>query len=109
MSGLVPEPLRGDVYQLLGCEKCQTACPLNRFEPEEPVSYPLVELLSGSALPQLRQLVGPNMARLMRVKAQAALYAANTGQKEALPELSKLMDCGAEPAAAHAAWALMRL
>jgi len=109
LSGLVPEPLRGDVYQLLGCEKCQTACPLNRFEPEEPVSYPLVELLSGSALPQLRQLVGPNMARLMRVKAQAALYAANTGQKEALPELSKLMDCGAEPAAAHAAWALMRL
>ena len=109
MSGLVPEPLRGDVYQLLGCEKCQTACPLNRFEPEEPVSYPLVELLSGSALPQLRQLVGPNMARLMRVKAQAALYAANTGQKEALPELSKLIDSGAEPAAAHAAWARSRL
>jgi epoxyqueuosine reductase QueG len=93
----------------LGCEKCQTACPLNRFEPEEPVSFPLEELLSGSALPQLKQLVGPNMARLMRVKAQAALYAANTGQKDALPELSKLMGSGAQPAAAHAAWAQSRL
>ncbi|NLT98526.1 MAG: epoxyqueuosine reductase [Christensenellaceae bacterium] len=109
LSGLVPEPLRGDVYQLLGCEKCQTACPYNRFEPEEPVSFPLEALLSGSALPQLKQLVGPNMARLMRVKAQAALYAANTGYKESLPELSKLMSSGADPAAAHAAWALSRL
>ncbi len=109
LSGVVPEPLRSDVYQLLGCEKCQTACPLNRFEPEEPVSFPLEALLSGSALPQLKQLVGPNMARLMRIKAQAALYAANTGQNEALPQLTQLIDCETEPVAAHATWALKRL
>jgi epoxyqueuosine reductase QueG len=109
LSVAVPEPLRSDVYQLLGCERCQMACPLNRFEPEEPVSFSLEALLDGSALPRLKQLVGPNMARLMRVKAQAALYAANTGQSEALPQLTQLINCGTEPAAAHAAWALKRL
>ncbi|MEL7603744.1 MAG: hypothetical protein AAGU77_11385 [Bacillota bacterium] len=109
LNGLVPEPLRGDVYQLLGCEKCQASCPFNRFEPEEPVTFPLESLLDGSALPELRQLVGPNMARLMRIKSQAALYAANTKQYQLAPQLAKLADCGTEPAAAHAAWALNRL
>ena len=122
LNGLVPEPLRGDVYQLLGCEKCQTSCPLNRFEPEEPVSFPLESLLDGSALPELKRLVGPNMARLMRIKAQAALYAANTGQYQFMPQLAELAGCEShpkkpalfggpvtEPVATHAAWAVNRL
>jgi epoxyqueuosine reductase QueG len=109
LNGLVPETLRGDVYQLLGCEKCQTACPLNSFDPEEPVSFPIESLLNGSALPELKQLAGSNMARLMRVKAQAALYAANTGQYQCLPQLDELSGCGSEPAATYAAWALKRL
>lgn len=109
MNALVPEALRGDVCQLLGCEKCQTACPLNRFEAAEPLSFPIESLLSGSAMPQLKQLAGPNMARPMRVASQAALYAAATRQHQLIPQLRTLAQSGTEPAAAHAAWALERL
>jgi len=105
MNGLIPEPLRGGVYQLLGCEKCQTACPLNHFESGKPVSFPLEALLDASALPELKQLVGPNMARPMRVKSQAALYAANTKQYQLASQLAELAGCGFEPVATHAAWA----
>lgn len=106
MNALVPLPLRSDVYQLLGCEKCQTVCPHNRLEAEEPLSFALESLLDGSAMPQLKQLAGPNMARPMRVASQAALYAAAHGQHQVVPQLQALAKSGAEPAAAHASWAL---
>lgn len=109
LHGLVPEPLRGDVYQLLGCEKCQTVCPLNRFEAEEPLSFPLESLLDGSVMPELKRRAGPNMARAMRVKSQAALYAANTGQRQLIPKLTELAHSGTEPIGTHAAWAVSRL
>ena len=109
MNALVPEPLRGDVYQLLGCEKCQTGCPYNSFEAAEPLSFPLEALLDGSAMPELKILAGPNMARPMRVASQAALYAAATGQSQVIPQLKILAQNGTEPAATHAAWALERL
>jgi epoxyqueuosine reductase QueG len=109
MNALVPEALRGDVHQLLGCEKCQTACPINSFEAMEPYSFPLESLLDGSAMPELKNLAGPNMARPMRVKSQAALYAAATRQRALIPQIKTLVLSGAEPVAAHAAWALERL
>ena len=109
LNALVPEPLRGDVYQLLGCERCQTVCPLNDFEAAEPLSFPLEMLLDGSAMPELKKLAGPNMARPMRVASQTALYAAATGQSQVVPQLKELAQSGIEPAATHAAWALERL
>lgn len=109
MNALVPQPLRGGVHQLLGCEKCQTACPLNNPEAAEPYAFALETLLSGSAMPELKNLAGPNMARPMRVKSQAALYAAAAGQRHVIPQLKELAQSGADPAAAHAAWALKHL
>jgi epoxyqueuosine reductase QueG len=109
MNAMVPEPIRGDIFQLLGCEKCQTACPLNHSEAVESCSFPLEALLSGSAMPELKNLAGPNMARPMRVKSQAALYAAATGQRQLIPQLTALAQSGMEPAATHAAWALSQL
>jgi epoxyqueuosine reductase QueG len=109
MNALVPEPIRCDIFQLLGCEKCQTVCPLNHSEAIEPCSFPLEALLSGSAMPELKNLAGPNMARPMRVKSQAALYSAATGQRQLIPQLTALAQSGIEPAATHAAWALSQL
>jgi epoxyqueuosine reductase QueG len=109
LNGLVPENLRSDVYQLFGCEKCQTACPLNRVDAGEPHSFLLDALLSGSALPDLKRLTGPNMARRMRVASQAALFAANTGQRQLVPQLAQLAESGNDPVGTHAAWALGRL
>ena len=106
LNGLVSENLRSDVYQLFGCEKCQTVCPLNRAAAGEPHSFPLDALLSGSALPDLKRLTGPNMARRMRVASQAALFAANTGQRQLVPLLAQMAQCGHDPVGTHAAWAL---
>ncbi len=108
-NGLVPEALRGDVYQLLGCEKCQSACPLNDTAGSEPISFALDELLGGNATKTLRDLAGPNMARRGRIISQAALYAAATAQTQLLARLKQLAENEAEPIAAHARWAVERL
>jgi epoxyqueuosine reductase QueG len=109
INGTVPEALRGDVYQLLGCEKCQTACPLNESEPSEPVHFALEELLSGEATAALRGIAGPNMVRRGRLLSQAAIFAAATGQKHLLDSLKQLAQNEAEPIRAHVLWAIDKL
>jgi len=105
----VPEALRGHVYQILGCEKCQSACPLNPPGYSEPHAFPLERLLSGEATEALRSLAGGNFVRRGRLQSQAALYAAATGQKQALPQLWELSQSAEEPVRTHAAWAYHKL
>ncbi len=109
MNGPVPEALRGDVYQLLGCEKCQSACPLNDAACGEPVSFTLEALLRNDATKALRELAGPNMARRGRVISQAALYAAATKQTQIVDTLRQLAENEDEPIATHARWAIDQL
>jgi len=109
LNGLVPETLRNDVYQLLGCEKCQSACPLNASETSAPISFPLERIFSGEAVKRLRELAGPNMARRGRILSQAVLYAAATGQTAYIDDIKKLAENEGEPIASHARWALMKL
>ena len=109
MNGLIPEALRGDVYQLLGCEKCQSACPLNDHIGSEPVSFALEALLKGEATKALREIAGSNMARRGRLISQAALYAAATGQTQLLGLLKPLADNENEPIRTHAYWSIDRL
>jgi epoxyqueuosine reductase QueG len=109
INGTVPEALRSDVYQLLGCEKCQTACPLNDDAQSEPVHFSLEEILSGGATAQLRGIAGPNMVRRGRLISQAALYAAATEQKQLLNRLKLLAENEAEPIRTHALWAIDKL
>ncbi len=109
MNGLVPETLRGDVYQLLGCEKCQSACPLNDAARSEPVCFALEQLLKGDATKALRELAGPNMARRGRIISQAALYAAAAEQLEQVSLLKQLAENEDDLIATHARWAIGRL
>jgi epoxyqueuosine reductase QueG len=105
----IPEALRGDVYQILGCEKCQRACPLNPPGRSEAHIFALDELLSGKAAPAVRALAGSNFARTGRLKSQAALYAAATGQVKLLPQLCELALSADEPVRTHARWAIEKL
>lgn len=109
LNGPVPEALRGDVYQLLGCERCQSACPLNAGETGEPYSVALAALLTGGATQALRELAGPNMARRSRLVSQGALYAASMRQTQLIPILKQLAENEAEPVRTHARWALEQI
>lgn len=108
-DSLIPEALRGDVYQLLGCEKCQTSCPLNRQDKQKPHSFSIDSLLEGSCMERLQNLAGKNMARRKRIVSQAALYAANTAHTTSLEHLRILSDSEQEPVRSHAIWAYNKL
>lgn len=109
MHGVVPEALRGGVYELFGCEKCQTACPLNSRERSEPREFSLESLLSGECTGRLKELTGPNMARSRRIISQAALYAANTKAYNLSGKLKELSQSAEEPVRTHALWAYNKL
>ena len=104
-----PEALRGDVYQILGCEKCQSACPLNPPGLSEAHIFALEDLLSGKATAAVRDLAGSNYVRPGRLASQAALYAAATNQRQLLPQLLALSQNAAEPVRTHARWAYEKL
>ncbi len=105
----VPEHLRGGLYQLLGCELCQTACPLNNKQKQPPVQFETKKLLSGYYLKELQEIAGKNMARKQRIISQAALYSANTMQKDTAAQLKTLSQNAPSPVNEHAAWALERI
>ncbi len=105
----IPVFLRGDIYQILGCEKCQSSCPLNPPRSSEAQTFALCELLSGKVTRDVRALAGSNFVRPGRLISQAALYAAATGQKQLLPQLLTLAQNADEPVRAHARWAAEKL
>lgn len=86
----IPEEYREFIYQLLGCERCQLACPQNRAEQGEAYSFDIIGLLSGKYIREIRALVGPNYGRRRIILGQAAIYAANVGFVPALPAVQAL-------------------
>ena len=79
MNGRIPDDLKPFVYQLYGCEKCQTACPKNTVLGGDGCSFDLKETVQGLSLPEIQKLAGKNMARFMRTVNQSILIAANAG------------------------------
>jgi epoxyqueuosine reductase QueG len=108
-NALIPDALRGSVYQLLGCERCQAACPQNPQEQSAPITFTLDELLSGQHNDTLRAFTGALMARPRRIASQAALFAANTGQKTLSGQIEKIAQTAGEPLRTHALWACQKL
>ena len=105
INSVVPEYLRGDIYQLIGCERCQTACPLNSDEASAAIFYPIADLLMGKHIKALKALAGSNFVRQRRMISQAVLYTAATGAFRHLPRLLELADTAPEPIKTHARWA----
>ena len=108
-NGLIPAHLRGDLYQLFGCEKCQSACPLNTRDKSTPHAFCLDELLKGQHTAELKALAGSNQARARRILSQAVLYAANTRAAHLLPKIETLSQTADEPVRTHALWAYHKL
>lgn len=72
----IPESAAKHVYQLFGCERCQTACPKNPKVSGAPIRYNIDDLKAGTP-ESLKKLVGKNIARPRRVKAQLEAYLKN--------------------------------
>jgi len=90
MDGVIPDDMKPFVYQLLGCEKCQSACPMNGAEGETLPDYGLAETIRGETMGALKELVGRNMARLLRITNQAITVAANRKDTAVRPAVSAL-------------------
>jgi epoxyqueuosine reductase QueG len=90
MNGTIPDDLKPYVYQLYGCEKCQTACPKNKQHQSERILFSLEKTIQGETLGELQNLAGKNIARYVRTVSQAILYAANAGNKSVAPAVRKL-------------------
>ncbi len=85
MNGTVPDELKPFVYQLYGCERCQTACPMNNPAQAEYPAFDLELTIRGGTLEELQGLAGKNMARTVRTINQAILYAANVCNTAVMP------------------------
>lgn len=91
--------------RLLGCETCQTVCPMNRkAERTQPFTVELQALLHGE-MEQLGQQIGTNVARKHRMMMKACTLAANLLRTDLIPDIEELTHCGydsVEQAAKHA-------
>jgi epoxyqueuosine reductase len=122
MKREIPEAIRALLgLRLIGCDDCQSVCPMNRsIAPAEPPG----ELLratrlsgrrdwgggqGGADLGALGRLIGENEARPVRITAAAALHAGNTGDAAYLPALGRLAKHPDDRVREMAAWAAARI
>lgn len=85
----VPDEMKPFIYQLLGCEKCQSACPINR-NAGTAADFDLAATVRGETLGDLKALVGSNMARLVRIVNQAVIVAANQNYGDISPDVDAI-------------------
>ena len=74
--------------RLIGCDLCQACCPMNRPGTAKPLTVSLEKLMDGSAVGELRPLIGSNYARKGRLRLQAEVILSSLGQtrKESVNE-----------------------
>ena len=113
-SATLPEgmrPMTGG--SILGCDMCQRCCPRNAAVPMDQMPTPLRDALDLRHILEgdyrsLRDWLGANNARRMRLTSRAALAAANERRADLIDALRPL--CGEPPPVGdHARWALERL
>ena len=116
-SVVVPEDLRSKLGQrMIGCDICQLVCPMQTIPPQKNTNaYTLDEFVTddpgafSQAAAKLAQEIGRNAARPQRIRAQAALLAGNSRNKQYLPVLRSWAQLPFEAVRAHALWAIRRI
>ena len=87
--------------RLLGCDVCQSVCPVNcGFDPLPEPEYPLKALLNGE-ITELKHAIGPNYARVNKLKKKASVVAANLDRQDLLEDIRQ--QCEADDASVAAA------
>ena len=112
MNGkMPPEEIAGRMgNRLMGCDECESCCPMNRGEEREaPLTVPLRDILTGQGR-GLEELIGSNYAIPNRVLTQACLLCACLNRRDLVPELQTLLETTRSAAVRQAAEsALLRL
>ena len=91
----MPEEVMAKLVTLLGCERCQAACPVNRniaardMTAEEAYAFSYERLIAGEQREALA-LIGKNQKKHGKLAAQAMCAAANRGRQDLLPLLLSL-------------------
>ncbi len=107
----MPEWAMDVMTSMLGCERCQFACPLNDgIDPldEAPAAFGLERILSGEIRPVL-EIVGRNLNSGGRILCHAAVLAGKNGRRDLLPQLTALLDDPREQVKAAAKYAIFLL
>lgn len=79
------------IYQMMGCERCQAACPKSKVRYDSQHTFDIRAVLRGEHTKELKKLIGANMARRTAILNQTLFYAANNGYAGALPEIEVLL------------------
>lgn len=118
MEGMVvPEATRAKMgMKLVGCDMCQRVCPMQTGEESgESMAFQLDDFLTADetafreSVSRLGGVIGRNMARPQRVRAQAALLAGNRGRARDLDVLRGWEESEFEAVREHARWAIRQI
>ena len=114
---VVPEETREKFgMKLIGCDVCQRVCPMQpRIASEEGQLFTLDAFMTldthefRSKLDALSELIGRNVARPQRVRAQLALLAGNRKKPSYVPILKEWANSPHDAVREHAIWALSKI
>ncbi|MGI6665069.1 MAG: 4Fe-4S double cluster binding domain-containing protein [Christensenellaceae bacterium] len=83
---------REKMFQLLGCEICQSVCPYNEKCVMPAHQYLVQDILEKHAIPAIQEIAGKNMARTTVLLSQAIAYAVKQNRKECIPAIFALKE-----------------
>ena len=120
-KGAIPTEFRAAMGNwVFGCDICQEVCPVNRkakatgdpnFGRTDLSAVDLIELLDLTDEQFRRRFAGTPVMRAKRVGMQrnACIALGNSGDRSAVPALTRALDTALPLVRAHAAWALGRI
>ncbi|MEG0356805.1 MAG: hypothetical protein RR580_03620 [Christensenellaceae bacterium] len=106
-EAVIPPVYRHNIYQLMGCERCQAACPQNPKGFGQTISFDLIGLLQNKYTKELKTLIGSNYAKRRILVNQAMIYAVNTRYTPAIDVIAALRED--EQCSQIAVWAYEQL
>ena len=114
---LVPEEKRELMgMKLIGCDICQRVCPMQqKVDAEQSYAFTLDDFMDDEeqtfkeSVLRLGNLIGKNVARPQRVRAQAALIAGNGGNEKDIHVLREWENSESEAVREHARWAINQI